>query len=226
MKYAAPGFEILSFDPKVSISLIGREAFSGTETLAQVAARSALDIGAFNQDACSCARFQFVEGASDEIDLYCEQLVAAMGRASRYGDGVGGPVPPPALIEQLDMLSNLEPIYRVFGRPDGRGMVIRSSEPVAFNPTGKLVNVVEVPALESALQFVTVATQSVGVYPAARIAALRDGLSQAGAQRIVGLGGVNAGLFGGLPHDGTWPVHRMMRWVVAQRECNDDVLHP
>ena len=120
--------------------------------------------------------------------------------------------------EWIDTLSNLEPIYRVFGRPDGRGMVIRSSEPVAFNPTGKLVNVVEVPALESALQFVTVATQSVGVYPAARIAALRDGLSQAGAQRIVGLGCVNAGLFGGLPHDGTWPVHRMMRWVVAQGE--------
>jgi hypothetical protein len=225
MKYAAPGFEIISFDPKISISLIGREAFSSAETLARVAAHSALDIGAFNQDACSCARFQFVEGASEQIDLYCEELVAAMGRSSRYGEGVDGPAPPPALLEQLDMLSNLEPIYRVFGRPDGRGMVIRSSEPVAFNPTGKLVNVVEVPALENALPFVTVATQSVGVYPPSRIAGLRDALSQAGAQRIVGLGGVNAGLFGGLPHDGTWPVHRMMRWVVAQEECDDDFLH-
>jgi hypothetical protein len=226
MKYAAPGFEIISFDPKVSISLIGCEAFSSAQTLAEVAARSALDIGAFNQDACSCARFQFVEGPSEQIDHYCEQLVAAMGRASRYGEGVGGPVPPQALIEQLDMLSNLEPIYRVFGRPDGRGMAIRSSEPVAFNPTGKLVNVVEVAALENALQFVTVATQSVGVYPATRIATLRDALSQAGAQRIVGLGRVNTGLFGGLPHDGSWPVHRMMRWVVAQGENDDDVLHP
>src|SRR3546814_7549138 len=33
MKYAAPGFEIVSFDPKVSISLVGREAFQSPETI-------------------------------------------------------------------------------------------------------------------------------------------------------------------------------------------------
>jgi hypothetical protein len=114
------------------------------------------------------------------------------------------------------MLSNLEPIYRIFGRPDGRGMVIRSSEPVAFNPMGKLVNVVVVSALGDAMQHVTVATQSVGVYPASRIPDVRDALAQAGAQRIVALGNSNAGRFGGLPHDGSWPVHRLMRWVVAE----------
>src|SRR3546814_14128655 len=91
------------------------------------------------------------------------------------------------------MLSTLEPIYRVFGQPDGRGMVIRSSEPVAFNPGGKLVNVVEVDALDDAMQHVTVATQSVGVYPSARIAEVRDQLASAGVQRIVGLGGINGG---------------------------------
>jgi hypothetical protein len=221
MKYAAPGFEIISFDPKVSISLIGREIFASDAAIADAAARSAADIVAFNQDACSCARFQFVEGTSDQIDGYCEQLVVAMGRQSRYGEGAGGPTPPQAMLEELDMLSNLEPVYRLFGRPDGRGMVIRSGEPVSFNPVGKLVNVVEVGTLEAAMQYVTVATQSVGVYPRSRIPAVRDALARAGAQRIVGLGNVNAGPFGGLPHDGGWPVHRMMHWVVAEAAAKE-----
>ncbi|MGH6781949.1 MAG: acyl-CoA reductase, partial [Sphingomonadaceae bacterium] len=58
MKYAAPGFEIVSFDPKVSISLVGREAFASEETLAAAVTGGAADVVAFNQDACSCARFQ------------------------------------------------------------------------------------------------------------------------------------------------------------------------
>lgn len=216
MKYAAPGFEIISFDPKVSISLIGREAFSGPDSLAEIAARGAADVVAFNQDACSCARFQFVEGNSDQVDAYCAALVAAMGRETRYGAGSDGPVPPAPVLEELDMLGMLEPVYRVFGKPDGCGMVIRSTEPVSFNPGGKLVNVVEVPALADAMQHVTVATQSVGVYPPSRIAEVRDALAAAGAQRIVGLGQINAGKFGGTPHDGGWPLHRMMHWVVTE----------
>lgn len=216
MKYAAPGFEIISFDPKVSISLIGREALESPERIGEAASRSAADITAFNQDACSCARFQFVEGGTDAIDSYCEALVDAMGRESRYGAGADGPVPPEPVLEELDMLGMLEPVYRVFGKPDGRGMVIRSDEPVSFNPGGKLVNVVEVPALKDAIRHVTVATQSVGVYPQARIAEVRDGLASAGSQRIVGLGNINAGKFGGLPHDGGWPVHRMLHWVVTE----------
>ena len=215
MQYAAPGFEIMSFDPKVSISLIGREAFDGIP-LATVAERSAADIIAFNQDACSCARFQFIEGSDDQVDRYCEALVEAMGQDIRYGAGPDGPLPPAMLIEELNMLGNLEPIYRLFGRPDGRGMVIRSSEPVSFNPGGKLVNVVTVDRLADAIQHVTVATQSVGVYPPSRIAEVRDGLASAGAQRIVGLGNINTGKFGGLPHDGGWPVHKMMHWVVTE----------
>ncbi|WP_068078319.1 acyl-CoA reductase [Novosphingobium lentum] len=216
MKYAAPGFEIISFDPKVSISLIGNEAFADAGTVRDVAARGAADVVAFNQDACSCARFQFVEGSDDEVDAYCAALVAEMARDSHYGTGEGGPVPPAPVLEELDMLGLLEPIYRVFGQPDGRGMVIRSGEPVAFNPGGKLVNVVQVASLADALQHVTVATQSVGVFPPARIADLRDRLAGAGVQRIVGLGNINSGKFGGTPHDGGWPVHRMMHWVMTE----------
>lgn len=215
MKYAAPGFEIISFDPKVSIGLIGREAHADAATVAEVAARAAADVLAFNQDACACARFQFVEGDDDQIDAFCRALQHEMGKDTRYGDGPGGPVPPKEAVEELDMLDMLAPLYQVYGKADGSGLVVRSSEPVGFSPSGKIINVVQVGDLMEALPHVTVATQTCGVYPIARAGELRDALSGAGVQRIVSLGGHLGGAFGGQPHDGSWPLHRMMHWVAC-----------
>jgi len=213
MKYAAPGFEIISFDPKVSIGLIGREAHADAETLADVARRAAADVLAFNQDACACARFQFVEGDDDQIDVFCRALQQEMGKNTRYGDGPNGPVPPKEAVEELDMLDMLAPLYQVYGKADGGGLVVRSGEPVGFSPSGKIINVVQVESLEEALPHVTVATQTCGVYPLARAENLRDALAGAGVQRVVQLGNHLGGAFGGLPHDGGWPLHRMMHWV-------------
>jgi hypothetical protein len=213
LKYVGPGLEMLSFDPKVSISMIGRETFASNEVTAEVARRAAADVIGLNQDACSASRFHYVEGSVAQVDAYCEQLVDAMGRDTRYGPGASNLLPPRDVREQLDMMQNLEPIFRLFGRYDGCGLVIRSEEPVSFNPSGKLVNVVRVTSLEEAVQHSTVATQTVGVYPPARRISLRNALASAGAQRIVALGEVNSGGFGGKPHDAGWPVHRFMRWV-------------
>jgi hypothetical protein len=218
LKYVGPGLEMLSFDPKVSISMIGPEAFASADITAEVARRAAADVIGLNQDACSASRFHYVEGSVEQVDVYCEELVAAMGRDTRYGPGNSSLLPPGEVREQLDMMQNLEPLFRVFGRYDGRGLVVRSDEPVSFSPSGKLVNVVRVDCLEEAVQHATVATQTVGVYPAARRIALRDRLASAGAQRIVPLGEVNSGGFGGKPHDAGWPVHRFMRWVSEEGE--------
>jgi hypothetical protein len=213
LKYIGPGLEMLSFDPKVSISMIGCEAFASNAITVEVARRAAADVIGLNQDACSASRFHYVEGSVEQADAYCEKLVDAMGRDTRYGPGASNLLPPREVCEQLDMMHNLEPLFRLFGRYDGRGLVIRSEEPVSFSPSGKLVNVVRVASLEEAVQYSTVATQTVGVYPPARRLSLRNALACAGAQRIVALGEVNSGGFGGKPHDASWPVHRFVRWV-------------
>ena len=107
----------------------------------------------------------------------------------------------------------------MFGSPDGRGLVIRSDDPVDFHPDRKTVNVVAVPSLEEAVRHVTVATQTVGIYPPERKKALRDKLAAAGAQRIVTLGRVvSTDTFGGQPHDGIFPLHRMMKWIIDEGE--------
>ena len=62
-KYVGPGFELVAFDPKTSISLIGREAFESDATLEAVADLAAADATLVEQQACASSRFQFVEGS-------------------------------------------------------------------------------------------------------------------------------------------------------------------
>lgn len=216
LRYLGPGFELVAFDPKISISLIGREAFESDETLARVAALAAADAAILNQDACAASRYQYVEGDTGDADRYCEQLLAELARDRRLSSGTE-PKPPADVRDQVDGLRHLEPDYRVFGAYDGRGLVVRSPEPVEFHPTGKTVNVVTVPSLMAAAGYATVATQTVSLYPPARKAEVRDALVGAGVQRIVPLGG-SSDLLAGMPHDGMYPLSRMVRWAVDEGE--------
>ncbi|MGD9980143.1 MAG: acyl-CoA reductase [Hyphomonadaceae bacterium] len=213
LKYVGPGFELVAFDPKTSISMIGREAFVSEETLEAVATRGAFDATIMNQQACTSSRFQFIEGTVDEVDRYCTKLQAKLGEERPTSSCT--PIPIPGnLRDELDGLRAFENEYRVFGGYEGRGLVVRSDAPVDFYPDNKIVNVVRVADLRDAIRHVSVATQTVGVYPATRRTELRDALCSAGTQRVVALG--LAQPEGGLPHDGFYPLHRFVRWVTDE----------
>lgn len=214
IKYAAPGFELVSFDPKNSISLIGQEAFASEDALNAAAAAAATDATVFNQDACVASRFQFVEGDEADADRFSVALLREMGVERPTASAVG-PLPDEALRNEVDGLRDMEPFYRVWGAPDGRGIVIRSEEPVPFHPMFKTVNVVPVKNLADAVRYASVATQTVGVYPGSRKAGLRNDLCAAGVQRIVNLGSALGAMLG-LPHDGFLPLSRFVRWVVDE----------
>jgi hypothetical protein len=209
--YIGPGFELVAFDPKTSISFIGREVFESEETLKQAADLGATDATCFNQQACVSSRIQYIEGEVEDVDRYCELLQAGLG-VERQTCSVYGPKVPSDLREQIEVLASFEPDYRVWGQYDGKGVVIRSNEPVDFYPDGKIVNVVIVPSLKEAIRYVNVATQTVGVYPPERKKEVRDLLSSAGVQRIVSLGKAS-GPGPGFAHDGFYPLHRFVRWV-------------
>lgn len=209
--YIGPGFELVAFDPKTSISFIGREAFESDASVQRVAALAGEDATPMNQGACVSSRIQFVEGDLEQIDRYCELLHQQLGVERTYCSVRGEPVTG-ELRDQIEMLMQLEPDFRVWGRFDGTGIVIRSDDPVDFYPDRKVVNVVRVKSLQDAVRFANVATQTVGVYPPARKAEVRDALACAGVQRVVSLGGA-LGPDAGLPHDGFYPLHRFVRWV-------------
>ena len=211
LKHVGPGFELISFDPKTSISFIGREAFAGDVDLAQIAELAASDATHFNQQACVCSRIQFVEGTTQDADRYAPLLQQAMRKERPTAAACVGPLPG-ELREQIEVLRALEPVYRVWGGYEGEGLVIRSEEPVDFYPDGKVVNVVPVEDLADAVQYANVATKTVGIYPPARRREFRDALMSAGVQGVCSLGSVMASM-PGLPHDGYLPLNRFVRWV-------------
>jgi hypothetical protein len=210
-KYVAPGFQLISFDPKVSMAIVGREAFESDAALEEAADLAAADVMIFNQDACVAPRQVYVEGDDEQIDRFCALLHERLGVDRSFGSAVG-PRPPSEIREAVEGLRFLEPDYRIWGEYDGRGLVIRSPEPVDFHPTNKTVNVIGVDSMLDATAFATVATQTVGVYPFHRKAELRDRLATAGVQRIVRLGGALRHSLGS-PHDAMYPLHRMVNWV-------------
>ncbi|MGE4306597.1 MAG: acyl-CoA reductase [Novosphingobium sp.] len=216
MKYIGPGFQLVSFDPKTSISMVGREAFASDETLAEAAALNASDVAMANQEACVCSRFTFIEATPEEADRYCK-LLAEKIRIDRMGEGTPRPLEMD-LKEQIETLRMMDEDYGVFGALDGRGVAIRSDEPVDFHPLRKTSNVVCVPSLMEAMKYVNVATQTVGVYPFDRMAELRDHLASGGAQRVVRLGEAGPSAIGN-PHDAMYPLHRFVHWMANEDGC-------
>ncbi len=209
--YIGPGFELVAFDPKTSISMIGREAHESAELRDQTAERAANDVMVMNQQACVASRIQFVEGSLEEVDAYSAALQKRLGVERDTASASSAP-PTGEVREEIEALSMLEPDYKVFGTFDGRGIVIRSTEPVDFHPDGRIVNVVQVDDLRDAVIHANVATQTVGVFPDKARLELRDALAARGTQRITALG--SAGMVeAGLPHDGFLPLQRFIRWV-------------
>lgn len=74
-RYLQPGLDLITLDPKLSGTIIGKEAFEDDATLASVARRLALDVGAQNQEACVSARVVYVQSGTDAAGLArCEAL--------------------------------------------------------------------------------------------------------------------------------------------------------
>ena len=216
VKYVGPGFQLISFDPKTSISMVGTEAFESDETLNKVADLASADVMILNQEACVASRFIFIEADEQQADRFCERLHARIiDRARASGDARPLDM---ELREQIETLRMMDDIYRVWGEPDGRGCVIRSDEPVDFHPIGKTANVVCMPSLDDAVQHVNVATQTVGFFPFNRMADYRDRLASSGAQRIVHLGEAGPSTIGN-PHDAMYPLHRFVHWMAHEDGC-------
>jgi hypothetical protein len=212
IKYLMPGLQLVSFDPKTSISMVGAEAFESEETLDQAATLTAADVGALNQQACSSSRVVFIEGEPAQIDRFCERLQQRL--VDRNALTGKAPALPRDLADEVESLRLLDDEFGVWGVGDGSGLVIRSEEPVDFQPINKTANVVPVASLKDALKYVNVATQTVAVYPPHRIPELRDGLASGGAQRVVRSG--ERGQSIGAPHDAMYPMHRFVHWIVHE----------
>jgi hypothetical protein len=213
IQYLGPGLQLISFDPKTSISMIGREGFEDDAVIDDIAEAAAADATVFNQDACLASRFIFAEGDRAGIEQFCETLAGRMA-VDRHSASAKAPPPSAEIRDEVEMLSLMED-GQFWGTFDGSGLVVLTDEPVGFHPDNKTVNVVHVAALADAVRFANVATQTVGVYPYDRKAELRDGLASMGAQRVVQLGKASSIVLGG-PHDAMFPLQRFVHWMADE----------
>ncbi|MFO1511072.1 MAG: acyl-CoA reductase [Steroidobacteraceae bacterium] len=221
-KYLVPGLDLIALDPKVSGSMIGPEAFLSQETLEYVANQIAKDVGLLNQAACLNARVVYVECGTDASGLQkinrLGELVHAAVQSLPSNLSSCSPEFPAKLREDIDGLRQSSS-FRVIGVEHSEGGVIVSqqSEPVHFKDelNGRVVNLVPVDKIEQALKWVTIDTQTIGVYPESLKDQIRDRCALQGVQRLTTLGCATSEA-GGYPHDGIELFRRMVRWVVIE----------
>jgi hypothetical protein len=221
-KYIQPGIDLITLDPKLSSTIIGKEAFSSDAVMREVAERAAVDIGHRNQEACHNARVVYIQTGTDEAGL------KKAGRFSRYlYDSIqalpphissAAVAPDAALAEEVNALKMSIGYYEVVGGgPAGAVIVSQMDEPVDFARmlTNRVANLVPFDSLETPIRSTNAYTQTIGIYPDSLRKELRDRLALHGAQRLVSLG--YAGRFANIgPHDGIEPLRRMCKWVVEE----------
>jgi hypothetical protein len=221
-KYIQPGIDLVAMDPKLSSSIIGREAFADDATMREVAARLAIDIGYLNQQACASARVVYIQTGTD---------AAGIANANRFGKMVfdevlalpsfaSGPATrlTPQLAEELQSLRMMSKEHAVYGGGrEGAVIVSQVEEPVDFAAllTDRVANLVPFDELETPIRSVNSYTQTIGIYPDALKEEIRDRLVFNGAQRLTSVGYMLKAAMAG-PHDGIEPVRRMCKWIIDE----------
>jgi hypothetical protein len=64
-KYLQPGIDLITLDPKLSISIIGKEVFQNEDMMRTAAQRAAIDVGSWNQEACVNSRVIYVQSGTN-----------------------------------------------------------------------------------------------------------------------------------------------------------------
>ena len=220
-RYIGPGLDLIALDPKVSASIIGAEALASESSMNESARRLAYDFGYYNQEACVSSRIAYVVcGTGDDgverLNVFGKKVLAAL-RALPSSLSTPHPAFDAHLKEEIDGIRYSDS-YRVLGCKDNEGGVIvsQTNDPVDFRDylACRVINLVPLDHVDQALDYVTVHTQTLGVYPASLKAEIRDRCLLHGAQRITDLG---CAIYEGManPHDAIELLRRMARWGVT-----------
>ena len=223
-KYIQPGLELISLDPKRSISVIGPETFEDEQKMLDAAIRVATDFGQLNQVACANARKVYVMSGTDSEGVAKANELGKMAYDALLKLPEHISTKPKSFDRELK--SNLEALefqdewYKVIGGEDDEGAVIVSQhpQPVEFDASlnDRVANFIPVDSLQEIADDCDAYTQTVGVYPESLKSEVRDLLPLYGAQRIVTLGFACAADSSAGPHDGIEPLRRMAKWLVDE----------
>jgi hypothetical protein len=229
-KFLSPGIDLVALNPKLSMSMVGREALESEQAMKDAAYGVAVEAGRMNQTACTNTRCVYVESETDEESL--EKVIAFGEKIYEAFQKLPPHISTAAIRRDQDLEAELqaldleEEMYWVKGDTINGGVVVsKFSDRVEFHEklNNRIVNLVPMPDLGKVTQWCDDTTQTVGVYPERLHLELRDRLALAGVQRVIpllakdptGASGDGSEL-PGMPHDGIEPFRRMVRWVIDE----------
>lgn len=223
-QHLGPGIDLITLDPKLSCSIIGKEGLKNNEMLNTVAKLLASDIGALNQEACFNSRIIFLECGTDESGLH---LANELGKLTfqalvNLPDEISEPHKMVNMelqdeISAVKLASNDVNVFDGMGN-EGAILVSQYDSPVDFAHllSSRVANIVPVDNLDVAYSSLNSYSQTIGVYPNTLKNAIRDKLGIQGGQRLVSLGYAATSVHDCTPQDGIEVLRRMCKWVVDE----------
>lgn len=150
-RYLVPGIELISMNPKLSISIVGHEALETQAAMEEAAVGVALMAGRMNQTACASTRIVYVECTTGEEDLtrleqFGRSIQAAFLKLPPH-ESTAPKRPNPELEDELRALALDDDFYRVIGDASSAGVIVsRTDEPVEFADqlNNRVVNLVPI----------------------------------------------------------------------------------
>ncbi len=224
-KYIQPGLELISLDPKTSISVVGPEALDDEQQMKEAAGRLAIDIGGANQMGCASSRVVYVLTGSHPDGV---ERVTELGRFVYQAImDLSSPFSTKPKTYDRDLKSHVDALrmedewYEVIGGEHDEGAVIISKLPrqvdFAAYLSGRTANFVPVESIAELLLGIDAYTQTIGIWPESLKADLENVVPFYGAQRLVTLGNaLYNGPLVGLAHDAIEPVRRMCKWIANE----------
>lgn len=204
----------ITFEPRVGMSLIGREAFD--TDLREVVIRATADSLVENQAACTASLVHYVEADESQALRYCQALQAAL---ARWDAGLPQRPSPQAmaLLRRLRREALVGARWFVNGRwPEVTSAVVYTPHPfdLSTHPMSRCVIVRRMDDLTAALRYVDRGVAAVGVWPLDRWVELRGVLAACGVTTVALLG-ESERRWSGMPHDGMRPLSQLINWTVA-----------
>jgi hypothetical protein len=157
----------------------------------------------------------YVEGDLADAERYAAAVTRALAQWDRVAHPLLDRHRGQLVRLERGMLMDARVDYRYAGERFSAGVIVAPNDfPIKEHPMCRLVVVRPVARLEDALGFLHHGVATIGVYPEARRAELRDRIAARGVSNIVPLGQAGCAAVG-MPHDGMLVLGELVDWKNA-----------
>ncbi len=209
-----PFTKTIALNPRYSISLIGKEAFSGK--LKEAIDKALPDVTAYNQKACISSLVHYVEGTEEQANEYASCLRQAL---KSHDDKTPNFTSPEAKgqVKRMKRGRYADAKWHLNYQEDNfvSGAVVITGEfDILDHPASRLVVVRPVAKLDDALKYIHQSVSTVGIYPEECRLVLKDRILARGVSSVLPLGQCEK-VFAGMPHDGMMILNQLVDWKLG-----------